>query len=70
MAFVHLEVWRNYEETALNEAAAQWIYPPRTEDASKPWVFVVGRDGRITHRFDNVATDEELAEAIEDVSRQ
>lgn len=68
MAFVHLEVWRDFEGKALNAAAAEWIYPTRTEDASEPWVFVVGRDGRIAHRFDNVATEAELRAAIAEVT--
>jgi hypothetical protein len=68
MAFVHLEVWRDFEGQALNAAAAEWIYPTRTEDAKEPWVFVVGRDGRITHRFDNVATEAELRAAIAEVT--
>ena len=68
-AFVHLEVWRDFEKKEMNEAAAEWIYPPGTEDAREPWVFVVGADGRITHRFDNVATDTELEAARADVLR-
>jgi len=64
MAFVHLEVWRDFEKGQLNDAVRQWIFPPGTEDAREPWVFVVGRDGRITQRFDNVATDTELEQAV------
>ncbi len=67
MAFVHLEVWKDFEKGELNQAAAEWIYPPGTEDAREPWVFVVGRDGRISHRFDNVATDAELEQAAAEV---
>lgn len=67
MHFVHLEVWRDFEGRAINAAAADWIYPTREGDAAEPWVFVVGRDGRITHRFDNVATDPELRAAVEEV---
>lgn len=67
MHFVHLEVWRDFEGRAINAAAADWIYPTRSGDAAEPWVFVVGRDGRITHRFDNVSTDAELRAAVEAV---
>ncbi|MGH9152450.1 MAG: hypothetical protein ACRD03_08655 [Acidimicrobiales bacterium] len=68
MAFVHLEVWKNFEKRELNEAAAEWISPPGAEEAREPWVFVVGRDGRITHRFDNVASDAELEQAVAEVT--
>ena len=68
-AFVHLEVWKNFEAKELNRAAAEWIYPPGSEDAREPWVFVVGRDGRIAYRFDNVAAEAELEAAIAEVTR-
>lgn len=69
MAFVHLEVWKNFDKSEVNQAAAEWIYPPGTKDPREPWVFVIGRDGRITHRFDNVATDAELEQATAEVTR-
>ncbi len=69
MAFVHLEVWKNFDKSEVNKAAAEWIYPPGTKDPREPWVFVIGRDGRIAQRFDNVATDLELERAVGDVTR-
>ena len=30
------------------------------QDVNEPWVFVIGADGRITARFDNVVTRSEL----------
>ncbi len=69
MAFVHIEFWEDFEAQRVNEAAAEWIFPPGTEDAREPWVFVVGGDGVITHRFDNVASDAELEAAVRDTLR-
>lgn len=69
MDFVHLEMWKDFEKGELNEAAAAWVFPPGTDDAREPWVFVVGSDGRITHRFDNVASDAELAQAVAELTR-
>ena len=66
---VHLEVWKDLDNNEVNKAAAEWIYPPGTKDPREPWVFVVGRDGRISRRFDNVATDAELEQAVVDVTR-
>ena len=68
VAFVHLEVWRDYEGQAINKAAAEWVYPAGAEEMKEPWVFVVGRDGTVTHRFDNVTAAEELTDAIAAVS--
>lgn len=64
IGFVHIEVWRDFDKSQINKAAAEWIYRPGAEDAQEPWVFVVGGDGIITDRFDNVASDEELADAV------
>ncbi len=69
MAFVHLEVWRDFEKGQVNEAAKEWIFPPGTEDAREPWVFVVSWAGVITHRFDNVAGEAELDRAVEEALR-
>lgn len=63
VAFVHLEVWEDYEAKKLNPAAAEWINPDGG-DAKEPWTFVVGSDGVITNRFDNVASDKELEAAV------
>ena len=64
MNFVHLEVWRDFETTTVNKSAAEWIYPEGAEEAAEPWVWVAGGDGIITHRFDNVASEHELAAAV------
>jgi hypothetical protein len=64
MNFVHLEVWNNFEKKQVNDAAAQWVYRRDKSDANEPWVFVVDRNGFIASRFDNVATEQELQQAI------
>ncbi|HEX9683511.1 MAG TPA: hypothetical protein VGA13_10540 [Acidimicrobiales bacterium] len=66
MAFIHLEVWQDFEAGAVNPAATEWIAPTADTDGREPWVFVVDHAGIITHRFDNVATDAELAAAVEE----
>ena len=56
--FVHVEIWRDFQDRTVNKSAAEWVL--RDEQLNEPWVFVVGADGRITARFDNVATREEV----------
>jgi hypothetical protein len=56
--FVHVEIWKDFQGQVLNKSAADWLF--RDDEAQEPWVFVVGADGRITARFDNVVTPEEL----------
>lgn len=68
VAFVHLEVWKDFEAKQINPAAAEWIQQPGG-DAKEPWVFTVGRDGVIVDRFDNVASDAELDAAVQRIAR-
>ncbi len=65
MNFVHLEVWRDFEAKTVNKAAAEWILPKGDPDPHEPWVFLVGRDGKVLKRWDNVASDSELSTAVQ-----
>jgi len=67
MAFVHLEVWRDYEKNELNPSAREWIDADGDAQGSEPWTFVVGSDGLVKYRFDNVASEGELDAAIRQV---
>ena len=57
--FVHVEVWHDFQEREVNEAAADWLLTP-DGDLTEPWVFLIGEDGRILARWDNVATRQEI----------
>lgn len=62
--FVHIEVWEDFEEKRLNPAAREWLQPGGTGDLQEPWVFLVGADGIVKERFDNVAGDDQLEAAV------
>ena len=57
-SFIHIEIWRDFQSQTVNRAAADWLY--RDNELNEPWVFVIGADGRIAARFDNIATAGEL----------
>jgi hypothetical protein len=57
-SFVHVEIWRDFQNQVTNTEAAEWLQ--RNGDLNEPWVFVIGADGRIIARFDNVATTGEI----------
>jgi hypothetical protein len=57
-AFIHVEIWRDRQANAINEAAAEWLL--REGDLQEPWVFLIGSDGRVAARWDNVATRSEI----------
>jgi len=58
-SFVHVEIWQDFQNQQLNDAAKRWLLES-TGDLQEPWVFVIGADGRIVARFDNVVTRDEL----------
>ena len=62
--FVHIEVWRDFEGNALNRGAAEWIYPDEEADPVEPWVFLVGGDGTVLQRWDNVANLADVEDAL------
>lgn len=67
MSFVHVEVWRDFDAEDLSPAAAQWIRPAGAEEATEPWVWVIDGNGIIVERFDNIASERELAAAVRTV---
>lgn len=67
MEFIHLEVWEDFAADKLNPAAAEWIAPTPETQGAEPWVFVIDRDGIIVKRFDNVASETELNDAVQEV---
>jgi hypothetical protein len=64
-SFVHVEIWRDFQANTLNKGAADWVF--REGDLKEPWVFVIGADGRITSRFDNVVSRGELEPLVRDL---
>ena len=61
--FIHLEVWEDFDSQTLNDAAAAFI---QTDiGGNEPWVFLIGDDGRIAARWDNILDVPALTEALE-----
>jgi hypothetical protein len=63
--FIHIEVWRDFQGQVVNQAAADWIL--REDTLQEPWVFLVGADGRVAARWDNVATRQEIEPHLQDL---
>ena len=57
--FIHVEIYRdNDPKKGVNRWVEEWGLP------SEPWVFVVGRDGRIEARFEGSVSVPELEGAL------
>jgi len=65
VAFVHLEVWKDFEKKLVNPAAKEWISPRNgVGDTQEPWIFLVGSDGIVKQRIDNVVGDAAFEAAV------
>ncbi|MGH2655492.1 MAG: hypothetical protein ACRDIZ_02120 [Actinomycetota bacterium] len=56
--YVHVEIWKDRQNNVVNRAAAEWVL--RDDTLLEPWVFLVGENGRIDARWDNVAIRAEI----------
>jgi hypothetical protein len=67
-AYIHVEIWKDFQKSVVNQAAADWLY--RDDNLTEPWLFLIGRDGKIVDRwgplFDvgEVQTELEQANAV------
>lgn len=60
--FIHVEVWKDFQANIANDAANRWLN--RDGTLTEPWLFMIGRDGRIEARGDNLFTEDEVASAL------
>jgi hypothetical protein len=61
-SFVHVEIWHDFQKQQVNKAAADWLF--RNDNITEPWVFLIGADGKIAARWDNVADEGEIASML------
>ncbi|MDH4113427.1 MAG: thioredoxin family protein [Actinomycetota bacterium] len=47
--FIHVEIWRDFDESVVNQAAADWLL--RDGDLTEPWMFLIDGDGVIVGRW-------------------
>jgi len=57
-SFIHVEIWNDYQHQVANKAATDWLF--RNDNLNEPWVFLIGADGKIAARWDNVSTRAEI----------
>lgn len=52
-AFIHIEIYYSYntnkKQGVFNKAAADWLY--RHQDLTEPWLYLIGSNGVIEHRW-------------------
>jgi hypothetical protein len=61
--FIHIEIYRSYDtqkqKGVINQAAADWLY--RDNDLTEPWLYLIGADGVIQHRWGPLFDVDEVA---------
>ena len=61
--FIHVEIWFDFQDQAVNKAAAEWLLVD--QDLTEPWVFLIDSKGEIVARWDNVVTAPEVEAELE-----
>ena len=56
--FIHVEIYEDNQPPETNRWVKEWKLP------TEPWVFLVGRDGRIKARFEGSVSAAELEAAV------
>jgi hypothetical protein len=64
--FIHVEIWRDFENQVLNQAAVDWLWPQMPNgDLTEPWLFLIGADGRIVDRWSSMWSEREVETELE-----
>jgi hypothetical protein len=63
LAYIHVEVWSDFEAETVNPAAAEWLTMSGGE-IREPWTFLVDGTGRVVGSWDNIVTRTELDLAL------
>jgi hypothetical protein len=61
-AFIHVEIWRNFNKSVINQAAADWLL--RNNDLTEPWLYLIGADGVIVDRWGPLFDENEVAKEL------
>jgi hypothetical protein len=57
--FIHVEIWKDFNAQKLNDLVTTWLVQGEA-GGNEPWVFLIGADGKIAARWDNVAAKSEI----------
>ncbi|MGA9160517.1 MAG: hypothetical protein WB297_06585 [Actinomycetota bacterium] len=57
--FIHIEIWKDFQNQVANDAALQWLLLPNG-DLTEPWLFLIGADGTIVDRWSSMWSESEV----------
>jgi hypothetical protein len=62
--FIHVEIWKDFQNQVLNQAALDWLQMPNG-DLTEPWLFLIGADGTIADRWSSMWSEAEVETELE-----
>jgi hypothetical protein len=62
--FIHVEIWKDFQNQVLNQAAIDWLQMPNG-DLTEPWLFLIGADGTIADRWSSMWSESEVEAELE-----
>jgi hypothetical protein len=65
--FIHVEIWKDFQDQVLNQAAIDWLQMPNG-DLTEPWLFLIGADGTIADRWSSMWSESEVEAELEALS--
>lgn len=64
--FIHVEIWNDFENQVLNQAAVDWLWPQMPNgELTEPWLFLIGADGTIVDRWSSMWSEREVETDLE-----
>jgi hypothetical protein len=65
--YIHVEIWRDYEQQIINEGAADWLLRvvDGTPQMTEPWLYLIDADGRIVDRWGSMFDRDDVAAALQ-----
>ena len=67
--FIHVEIWRDFQESVVNKAANDWVCCDATGGLTEPWLFLIGPDGVIKDRWGPLFDPEVVAKELAQLPR-
>jgi hypothetical protein len=63
--YIHVEIWRDFDQSVVNQAAADWLWPDRSKDLNEPYLYLIDADGKIVDRWSPLFDLDEVAAELE-----
>ena len=60
--FIHVEIWRDYDKSVINQGAADWLY--RNDNLTEPWLYLIDDKGVIADRWGPLFDTDEVGQVL------